>query len=488
MLTLALLTAALLGQQPFVGMPPESVTTKDVTYWVGPGGSDGFDCLQATRPCKTIQGAYDKVPKNTYHHATVQLLDSSDGGVVNYVGAIVQGFRNGSSMIPDAGMPLLELRGRMGPFTPATGLSSGTLTAFVAQSGATNALLTDSLGGWVDGGLTGQYVAAISGTGSTGSEAVPPVWAVTANTATTISVASTGITLAAGTGYQLQRATTRINAPPVVPAASTTTTSRAALLISGLTFVNNSGAFFSVNRVGFDLGTAMVRGITLGSTRTQLMLVQMSGGAGTAVGVTFNNIDTLPSVQIDRFASVYPVGVGSHILLGAGGSNPAGGGVSFTSSYMRGGVIGLSLGVGTNTVIQGVVVDGVTTGVSAGFVFAAQVLQTRIFGCTTGWSSPISSTGFPLSTGGLSSVDLSNNTTAINLEGGSASVALTGTTGTGNTTALKLSFGAKARVNSATTLTGTTEVSLDGVASDYATMRAATPKLVTNTYGTIFFE
>jgi hypothetical protein len=60
--------------------------------------------------------------------------------------------------------------------------------------------------------------------------------------------------------------------------------------------------------------------------------------------------------------------------------------------------------------------------------------------------------------------------------------------GTGHSTAIALQRGARAEIGSASTITGTTEVTLDGTATTLAAMRAASPKLVTNTYGTIIYE
>jgi hypothetical protein len=56
---------------------------------------------------------------------------------------------------------------------------------------------------------------------------------------------------------------------------------------------------------------------------------------------------------------------------------------------------------------------------------------------------------------------------------------------------VNITKGAKLQVSANTTLTGTTEISYDGTASDWATMRAATPKVLPATaspYGTCYFE
>jgi hypothetical protein len=88
-------------------------------------------------------------------------------------------------------------------------------------------------------------------------------------------------------------------------------------------------------------------------------------------------------------------------------------------------------------------------------------------------------------------VDISNCTTGIALDGPNSWHPATAgfvLSGTGNTTAILLAKGARMSMPSGATITGTTEVSLDGVSTNLATMRAATPKLLTNTYGTIIYE
>lgn len=60
--------------------------------------------------------------------------------------------------------------------------------------------------------------------------------------------------------------------------------------------------------------------------------------------------------------------------------------------------------------------------------------------------------------------------------------------GAGNTVAMNFTRGASVQFGSTSTLTGTSELSLDGTATSIAAMRALTPKLLTTTYGTSFFE
>lgn len=60
--------------------------------------------------------------------------------------------------------------------------------------------------------------------------------------------------------------------------------------------------------------------------------------------------------------------------------------------------------------------------------------------------------------------------------------------GASNTTAMNFTRGASVQFGSTSTLTGTTELSLDGNVTTFAAMRALSPKLLTTSYLTSFFE
>jgi hypothetical protein len=74
------------------------------------------------------------------------------------------------------------------------------------------------------------------------------------------------------------------------------------------------------------------------------------------------------------------------------------------------------------------------------------------------------------------------------LQGPSNSALLGGFTGSGLTTGISVAKGAKCNVTSDCSSLGVTEISLDGVAYTLAAMRANSPKLVTNTYGSLVYE
>jgi hypothetical protein len=50
-----------------------TATTAPITLWVVAGGSNGNDCAQPTRPCKTPGGAFSKLPDFINHAVTIKV-------------------------------------------------------------------------------------------------------------------------------------------------------------------------------------------------------------------------------------------------------------------------------------------------------------------------------------------------------------------------------------------------------------------------------
>jgi hypothetical protein len=125
-----------------------------------------------------------------------------------------------------------------------------------------------------------------------------------------------------------------------------------------------------------------------------------------------------------------------------------------------------------------------------GIYATTQVSACVIDGVTAGSNSGIESSGNEV-VGDLRVVltSISNVGTAIRSLGSSFRYHLSSVSGTGNTTAISLARGSRALLTPASTITGTTELSIDGVASTIAAMRAASPKTtVPNNYGTLVYE
>jgi len=64
----------------------------------------------------------------------------------------------------------------------------------------------------------------------------------------------------------------------------------------------------------------------------------------------------------------------------------------------------------------------------------------------------------------------------------------TGDGSVGNTNGIVLNKGAKAQIDANAILGATTDITYDGVNATLASMRSASPKLLTNAYGTIIYE
>lgn len=80
-----------------------------------------------------------------------------------------------------------------------------------------------------------------------------------------------------------------------------------------------------------------------------------------------------------------------------------------------------------------------------------------------------------------------NNGTGIELKGPHW-YHLKSLSGTGNTIGVSIRFGARLGARSDASISGTTEIDLDATSTTFAAMRAASPRLISSTYGSIVYE
>jgi len=121
-------------------------TVADITYYVATTGLDTNDGLTAPTALLTIQEAINRVPKNIKHKVTIEV------GAGNFGAFRVSGFSL-STWVGDGTDYQFTIRGAAFiPWTPATGLGSGTSTG-----GTTNTLI-DAGGGWTAHDLRGKWV------------------------------------------------------------------------------------------------------------------------------------------------------------------------------------------------------------------------------------------------------------------------------------------------------------------------------------------
>jgi hypothetical protein len=445
-------------------------TTADTNLYVAVGGSDSNPGTLAL-PFATPQAAVSSLTKELQHLATINI------GPGDFPGFIVQGFNIRPLGTAPAG---LLIAATISAFTPTTGTGTGTSTSTVtgSLSPPVFTVLNDNTQTWtVDEfkDLLLEYTTA---------QGVLVHFPIVSNTSTSITIASAASIPSVG-AYAIRTQGTRINATTLIPAAIGSTATRTV----GVLIANNRSA---KDYCGIQLDGLK---IDLGSPTAGLSLQQPSGVLVTRCHIALSG--TGSNIAADgpgNFTVTKTVlkGTGASVLaaLGVNLSNSLA--VSFTTSIMRGTATGngfISDGQSQLSVSQ-VLID------SPAFAFKLQspgytvVNGTKISGCS-GQALRLKATNATTGAHFLavnSGLDISNCGTGIEIDGASSAVFTGSVTGTGNTTGITLSAGARLRISAGSTLTGATEVSLDGAATTLAAMRAASPKLLSTTYGTIIHE
>ena len=165
-------------------------TTAPQNYFVSWSlGNDANSCTSSVPlwplqlgPCKTIQGALDKIPKRLRHVVTVTV----DAGY--YDGFVVEGFEVHPSWTRDGLGAGLIIQGTTKPASPKTGTAAGTVSSCVAgglPDPNTHSTLTDLKQNWTphDSNLRGRKLCLTSGAGK------DQCLAIEDNTATVITLA-----------------------------------------------------------------------------------------------------------------------------------------------------------------------------------------------------------------------------------------------------------------------------------------------------------
>jgi hypothetical protein len=461
------------------------ITTAALNLFVDSAGSNSNTGLSGS-PVQTLQAAINKVPKIIKHPVTITV------GAGNFAGAVVTGFSVQAPSAYDTANSYLHIQG-----TYQDVKSASTLTGFTAASGATFAVATDSTASMTVDQYKGMFLEVTSGTGSTSTLARPARWLITSNTATAFTLTGSGLTApAAASGYKVVRPATFINSGLAGFAASNSPANISLPIstASGLAFLNNSGAAYSVQGVEFSLSASLTRGLVTQEHRVAVTDCRFIGSAGTFFPLVYSNFQTplaapvLFCVYIDMGATG-SVGISESTTGGAVSAATA----SLTSVFINGGSLGFNLGGNTTgPLINNCMFKGQSfAGISLLSVGLMQMVNCRVDNCTTGVDTTESSTGgLGMTTFAINACDISNCTVAgVSLRGPFCGTFLTNVSGTGNLIGVKLARGSKAAIAASVTLTGTTELSIDGAANTYATMRAASPKVLTNAnYYTLAYE
>lgn len=467
-------------------MPDELKTTGAIALYVDPTGNDANDCRSpGTGACLTIQSAWNRVPKTIRHPVTIDVAAGT------YSGAYLDRVEIETAETPSVGASI-QIRGTLQNATLTTSTATGTLTAYSAYGSPTTfPVLTDSTKSWTVNDLKGRFVSITSGTG------VGTVAVIISNTATTMTVAETGVVAASGSGYAIQDSATICNTgvgfPKTVGQALGTGTSTACLYINGAQS-RTVRASDSLEISGFRFTMAGRAIAYAGGSSFSINQCQFRG-TGTAAQISPLGQGSARWGVLKSSFTIPTSGTG---IGGTGGTQ-----MLVSNSFLSGGTspIALSTGLGFASVFATVIECSATNCVGINNQGHGLDVQASIVNCT---SAPSGSVGvaasgyFAIKTSGGSATavltsTINNCEKAVRIRGGSGLTIGSATTvsGTGNVYGVSAEVGANVIITSGYNIGATTgELLLDGAASTLAALRALPNKRITDsaTGSTIFEE
>ncbi len=455
-------------------------TTAPMTLFVESTGKDTNPGTR-TAPFLTIQAALDSLPKRIRHLVRIQI------GIGNFAGFNITGF----TMDPLIGtLPCgLSLQGTLIPFVPATGSATGTFTSSSNGSSAALPLSTDSTQTWTVSNLKKKLLKITSGA------SINTHLAISGNTATAMTFTSlTGTNVgAAGVTYSIMDwgtiVTGTISIPPALNAIDVALGSPA---IVGINVSNNTATRPSVGNCA-----AMER-IKFAPTATTTSVANFTDTVSFALRLCDFACTGTGTIVNDASGERGGVRLTACIIQGTSTATAITSNLGTQGTLLSGCVIivpttaaGINFNGGANGSVLSNYIEGSSVGFAIGFAGGGSGFSGWITGAVRGIRMG------PMSVGAAGTMSISNATNISNCSAAGIDMSgphiLTNATsgiiaGTSNLVGIALALGARFQIQANTTITGTTEVTIDGVSSDLATMRAASPKLITNTYGTIFFQ
>jgi len=455
----------------------KSIGTSTV-YVSSTGSNSNPGTLSA--PFLTIQGALNSLPKYLKHKTIVQV------GAGAFAGFMIQGFQfdyTDSLTIGD----WLQVSGQLVTATLGQGTATGTATSGTAGTffSSTWGTLTDTTNNWSVDALRGLLLEITGGTGAT------QIFPIHSNTATAITIAGAWTAPNGTSTYAIRDWATTINTtiPFPVSFATASPSNRAGVVVVGNRGVLPGDGDIVLSNLKW---TNVGRGVQhAGPSELLLRNCRLANTSGSGI----SNLGGL--VRTSRSSAI--VGAGGTFYAPASTGNSIF--TSFSNFVIDNGARAFDAHFGTMTVdhtsVKNCTQAAFNIGPLAGGHCAVDINSwgNNLDTCVKGFDftpSGIFPTGSLSAIGGAvqsSNDTISNMTTAAIDITGPNFVSLTGTVGVGNAIGLRLTKGASVQVAASTTLTGAIEVSIDGATTDYATMRAASPKVINNSsYFTKFYE
>lgn len=440
-------------------------TTAAVDLYVETTGNDNNPGT-ADKPFATIQGALDSLPKVVRHPVTINV------GAGNFAGAYVSGFSVENAESPTAGMGL-HIKGTLGTVTPTTGSATGTLTSATAAATWVNPTATVTGAGWTVNDFKGKFLEIVSGTGA------GQISVIASNTTDILTLCGFWSTTPNSTSvFRIVEPTTIITSGVVAPADF-----RAAVATAQWTFrFSNNRAESSASLLGSAriivsrCASTVPRGISVSGTSggaAQVWLCRFLGTSSMA-GASPGCRAEMDACYLYSTTTNLSLVSGQHFIQGSllvGGQHSID--MNTEGSWAR----FSNLEGFTQYGVQLTRVSGILDSLH---IDGGNVANTR----GIGYDTPGTACGH-----NLSKLRINNCAYGVWVPTAGTHLYIQQTSGTGNTIGVNLTKGATCQIDATTTLTGTTEISVDGVATSLATMRAASPKVVRNSdYGTMVYE
>lgn len=449
-------------------------TTEPRTLYVDSvNGLDTNSGFFADKPLATIDAALALVPKRLRHLIKIILAPG------NY-----QGFSlNGWVVDPAPGVNAagIMIIGTHVTATLAQGSATGTITSSVTgnQATPTYTTVTDSTQNWAVDALKGLQVMI----GTT------PV-TIISNTATQLTLASTSAF--GNVAYTIQDWGTIITTPitqpgPLIQSSLTPTAQNAGIAVRNNYFgVTNSCIIESI-RMNLAVTGASV---SVQNNVGPITFYRVKIGSPTTSGMTISGSQVSFNTSVSAVGSTL-----TGLTLSGGGNNSMslnGSLVTTTGSGVQGNT-GLQC-QGSQMVVSliNTQIDRHNFGIKTPGVAAATL---TFFGATidtNNASQCILASALGHSNYGMTVIQGTGlecrNSSAGLYVGGNIHVWVDSLRGTGNTVGIIMDRGARVQLGASSNITGTTEVQMDSVNQTLADMRAASPRLLKNDYGTILFE
>jgi hypothetical protein len=452
-------------------------THQNSIIYVSATGNDNNTGTQAS-PFLTIQRALDSLPERIDHYITIQVgIGTFDGFHLDSLNTRHVDTTSGAA----SGVTII---GTLTALTVSTGTNAGTTTSDAigtVQPGFST--LVDNTQTWTVGALKGKLLYIPFSLGGVANY-IP----IIDNTATTITYCS-NTSPAAGTVYSLWDWGTVVNGnarspslalwqvqnvTPFVPPIG----SKAAVVVGSVGPASSMGNA-AIARMKL-VAQASGYGIWMRGNTSQLVSYNI---AIDATGTILGGVNLPNSGQVQLQNSVITLGT-----AGVGIASAQWCAINLQGSLVTGSTgttIGLQSVSGASiVVVSRSLIDNLNQGFNTGGP-SAHINSGTIFGfrgCTT---AIVAAKGFTLSA--AFSISFANCGTCISMSS-SGEVLLGACAGVGNTLGISIARGARVQISNTATLGATTEINIDGVNQTLATLRAASPRLLTNTYGTIIYE